>query len=64
MLTVFFDHGIINRKKNCLMCQSVGNSLEITWLWAKRTKRKISRVKMEITNRNRFLAVGLEAAAK
>ena len=38
--------------------------LEITWLWAKRTERKISRVKMEITNRNRFLAVGLEALAK
>ncbi len=27
MLTGFFDHGIINRKKNWLMCQSARNSL-------------------------------------
>ena len=27
MLTVFFDHGIINSKKNWLICQSAGNSL-------------------------------------
>ena len=26
MLTGFFDHGVIDRKKNRLMCQSVGNS--------------------------------------
>lgn len=26
MLTGFFDHGIINRKKNRLICQSAGNS--------------------------------------
>ena len=25
-LTGFFDHGVIDRKKNRLMCQSVGNS--------------------------------------
>ena len=28
MITGFFDHGIINRKKNWLMCQSVGNRLD------------------------------------
>ena len=27
MITGFFDHGIINRKKNRLFCQSAGNSL-------------------------------------
>ena len=27
MVTGFFDHGIINRKKNRLFCQSAGNSL-------------------------------------
>jgi len=97
MLTVFFDHGIINRKKNWLMCQSVGNRLDSFrycniipggviigicfecivkcvkrgigqsgnhMAVGKAHERKVSRVKMEITNRNRFLAVGLEAVEK
>ena len=42
----------------------VPDSLEITWLWAKRTERKMSRVRMEMTKRNRLRAVGLEAFEK
>ena len=97
MLTVFFDHGIINSKKNWLICQSAGNSLNsfrysnvipggvIIGICFERIVKRVKRgigqsgnhmavskahgaeksgVKMEITNRNRFLAVGLVAAAK
>ena len=37
---------------------------EIAIIIRMQTERKMSRVKMEMTNRNRFLAVGLEAEAK